>query len=88
MARKKYDVELDEYEQEIEDNFGRGEIVNDPALFKRLQEAATRHVEARQSITIRVVRSDLNAIKRKASKLALPYQTYINMLIHNDAMSA
>jgi predicted DNA binding CopG/RHH family protein len=38
-----------------------------------------------KSITIRLSEEDINAMKTKATKLGLPYQTYIKMVIHKDA---
>ena len=40
-----------------------------------------------ESITLRVHERDLEAMRLKASRLGVPYQTYINMLIHRDASS-
>lgn len=89
MAGKKHQYKLDEYEQDIEDNFvDTGVSINTHARKKQLEEAAKLHVTSRKSITIRVPERDLNRIKFKAQKQALPYQTYINSLIHKDAMSA
>jgi|GEM_PF-1675081 predicted DNA binding CopG/RHH family protein len=87
MTNKKY--ELDAYEQDIEDNFvGNGVSIMTDDFIQKAQEAAKRHSANRKSITIRVLERDLNKIKFKAAKKALPYQTYINMLLHKDAMSA
>jgi predicted DNA binding CopG/RHH family protein len=41
----------------------------------------------RKAISIRLLRSDIEAIKIKAEKLGVGYQTYINILIHRDATS-
>ncbi|AFC71089.1 hypothetical protein MC5_03835 [Rickettsia australis str. Cutlack] len=49
--------------------------------FKSLQ----KHILIiKRSVTIRVAEHDIEAIKIKASKHGLPYQTYLNMLIHLD----
>ena len=45
------------------------------------------HSNQKKSITLRVSLHDMEAIKIKASKCGLPYQTYINMIIHQDATS-
>ncbi len=42
-------------------------------------------LKRKHPITIRVAEQDIEAIKIKASKLGLAYQTYINMLIHKEA---
>ena len=53
------------------------------ALLKRMAADSQK----KKSITLRVSLHDMEAIKIKASKCGLPYQTYINMLIHRDASS-
>jgi predicted DNA binding CopG/RHH family protein len=40
----------------------------------------------KKSITIRISGSDIQAMKVKAAKMGVPYQTYINILIHRDAV--
>ena len=52
---------------------------------KMWDELGKTHLKKKQSITIRVAEQDIETIKIKASKLGLPYQTYINMLIHKEA---
>ena len=79
-------ITLDDFEQEIEDQLGEFQPIAEQAGFKEsLVKAAKLHAKQRQSITIRVSQYDLEAIKLKASKKGLPYQTYLNMLIHHDA---
>jgi predicted DNA binding CopG/RHH family protein len=53
----------------------------------KLKKAAAMHVKRKQSITLRINVMDLEAIKLKASRVGIPYQTYINMIIHQDATS-
>ena len=85
MAKK---IQLDTYEQEIEDNYENSKpIKNKEAFIKKLQIAAKHHLQDKKPITIRASLHDIEIIKVKASKLGLAYQTYINMLIHKDAMS-
>lgn len=84
--RKK--IVLDEYEQDIEDNFELlNSVPNMAEEIARIQNAAATHVKRKKSITLRVHEMDLEAMRIKASKLGIPYQTYINMLIHKDASS-
>ena len=79
---------LNAEEQEIEDNFERLPSVEDNrSLSKMLQSAAKKQLKDKKPITIRIGISDIEAIKIKASKCGVPYQTYINMLIHKDATS-
>ncbi len=48
-------------------------------------KTAQKHIQTKRPITIRVSEEGLEAMKIKASRLGIPYQTYINMLIHKDA---
>ncbi|MFM8453451.1 MAG: CopG family antitoxin [Gammaproteobacteria bacterium] len=78
---------LDAYEQEIEDNFEKfTDPKNKKELMQEIVSAAKNHVKNKKPITLRVSANDIEIIKLKASKLGLPYQTYINMLIHKDAI--
>ena len=76
---------LDKYEKEIEDSFNTQKSIKTTFLTEKLQTAAAKHLKNKKSITIRVANHDLEAIKIKASKVGLAYQTYINMLIHQAA---
>jgi predicted DNA binding CopG/RHH family protein len=76
---------LDKYELDIEENFEQQISIVDPAFAKSLQQTAKNHLKDKKPITIRVSQHDIEAIKIKASKLGLAYQTYINMLIHKEA---
>ena len=79
---------LDSYKQGIEDNFEYLQSVTNLEKEKAmLKDVATSHVKRKKSITIRISEIDLKAMQIKASKLGIPYQTYINMLIHKDAVS-
>ena len=83
-----YDVELDEYEQDLENNLELCTKLNptDEKLeIEKLVAAAKNHVKTKKSITLRVSPYDLEVMRLKASKLGIPYQTYINMVIHKDA---
>ncbi|WP_341763530.1 CopG family antitoxin [Candidatus Tisiphia endosymbiont of Beris chalybata] len=76
---------LDEYEQEIESNFEKQLSIKSQDYFGLFQTSAKMHLKKKHPITIRVAEQDIEAIKIKASKLGLAYQTYINMLIHKEA---
>ena len=79
---------LDSYEQDIENNFEHLQSVTNLEKEKAmLKEVATSHVKKKKSITIRISEVDLETMQIKASRLGIPYQTYINMLIHKDAVS-
>ena len=88
QAYDPYDVELDEYEQELEDNFElckRLEPAEEKAMIEKLVSAAKNHLAVKKSVTLRVAPRDLEVMRLKASRLGIPYQTYINMVIHKDA---
>jgi predicted DNA binding CopG/RHH family protein len=89
MNKKQLDkYKLDGYEQDIEDNFEfLKQVKNIQKRKAELQLAAKEYLQKKQSITIRLSEPDLEAMRIKASKLGIPYQTYINMLIHKDAVS-
>ncbi|GAA5252365.1 CopG family antitoxin [Candidatus Rickettsia kedanie] len=78
-------IKLNPYEHDIEDNFEKQQTVDDPALIALFQKSTKAHLNKKRSVTIRVAEHDIEAIKIKASKHGLPYQTYLNMLIHLDA---
>jgi predicted DNA binding CopG/RHH family protein len=85
MARK---LILDEFEQDIEDNFAlQGDTKNVDHEMRMLMVAARSHMKRKKPITIRLSEADLEIMQIKASKLGIPYQTYINMVIHKDATS-
>lgn len=88
MKTMKKKIKLDAYELEIEKNLHKAKPAkNQKKLRKEIVEAAKEYVATRQSITIRVMNSDIAAIKIKAAKMGIPYQTYINILIHRDAIA-
>ena len=56
-------------------------------LRKQIIEASTNYLKQKKPVTIRISTHDIEAMKIKASKLGVAYQTYINILIHKDASS-
>jgi predicted DNA binding CopG/RHH family protein len=79
---------LDASEQDIEDNFEKlKSIDNQDAEINLIYNASLKHSKCKKPITLRVQETDLEVMRVKASKLGIPYQTYINMLIHKDAIS-
>lgn len=55
------------------------------AIKKVVQSPVKLPKSGKKPITIRLLESDIKAMKAKASKMGIPYQTYINILIHKDA---
>jgi predicted DNA binding CopG/RHH family protein len=79
-------IVLDEYELEIENSLGNITISKDSQQLKAsLKKAAEEYFSNKKQINIRVSPQDLAAIKLQASKKGLPYQSYINMLLHQTA---
>ena len=79
-------MSLDDFEKDIENNFEKQlPMKNMSREISLLTSTAALHSKSKKSITIRVHEMDLEAIRIKASRVGVPYQTYINMLIHNDA---
>ena len=74
-------------EQMIENAFETLESVTNKEKEMSLLKRMAADSQKKKSITLRVSLHDMEAIKIKASKCGLPYQTYINMLIHRDANS-
>lgn len=86
MMQKK---DLDDYEKDIDNNFSKQESVGDTEMrIERLKQSAIKHLKTKRPVTIRIANNDLEAIKIKASKNGVAYQTYINMIIHKEAIKA
>lgn len=80
-------IHLDDFEQDIENNFeSLRQLDNLEPEMQLIKRAAFEHTKRKKSITLRIHETDLEAMRLKASKLGIPYQTYINMLIHKDAI--
>lgn len=85
MSNKPKNIKLDEYEQDLEDNFDRSEPLSakeEACDVKMLKSAATNYLKKDQRITIRVYSSDLERIKLMAAEEGLPYQTFITSVLH------
>jgi len=77
---------LDEYERELESDFEKEKpIENEKEEIAKITAMAARYLSRKKSVTLRLKEPDLEIMKIKASKLGIPYQTYINMVIHKDA---
>lgn len=92
MTRKK--IKLDAYEQEIEENLHKmRRPKNHKQIKTMLVEAAKNYFkdqkqEHNSSVTIKLPDSDLAAMKRKAEKIGMSYETYIKVVLHRDAVSS
>ncbi len=93
--KKKFDpfknLQLDSYEQEIEDAIEKGGVKEIPLTKKEKDRLASiarytlKRMKKDARINIRVERSDLDTIQRKAASNGLPYQTLISTLLHQFA---
>lgn len=85
MTIKPKIIKLDEYEQEIEDNFEKSNALptdEKSRAINMLQAAAKNYLIKDKRITVRVYSSDLERIKMLAAEEGLPYQTYITSMLH------
>lgn len=83
-------IKLTKEEKKIESALARGEFVSAPNLEKTkkmFKEAAENYLELQKSkrITIRVNQEDLIKVKARAQRNKIPYQTLLNVLIHQFA---
>ena len=82
----KKQIILDAYEKDIEAHItGSAHIDNLQEEMALIQAAANQHATRKKSVTIRIHELDLEAIKIIASKKGMPYQTYLNVIIHREA---
>jgi len=86
MADKK--IVLDQYEQDIEDNFELCPIAkNEDELKKEMMTAAREYLKATKALKIEIPQYDFESIQFKASQAGLTCPAYIGMLVHRDVMS-
>ena len=85
MAIKPKNIKLDEYEQEVEDNFEKSTPLSTEEqhhTVNLLKQAAGNYLKKDKRITIRVYSSDLERIKMLAVEEGLNYQTFITSILH------
>lgn len=76
-------MKLDEYENAIESGLGDTASVNNLEVeITRAREAAQRFARKNKTITLRVSEYDLQAIKQRAAREGMPYQTLIHSVMH------
>ena len=78
-------LELDEEEVQILQDFERGEftsITNFKEAKQKLEEAAAEFLQKDKRINIRISSRDLEALKKRATKEGMPYQTLISSTLH------
>ncbi len=89
--KRKIDVVLDEYEQEIEDNLEKAKRLSPEKEKKEItiaREAAAHyfHNKKEQRVSIHVFTKDLQRIKKIADEEGLAYQTLITNVLHQYAI--
>lgn len=76
---------FDEDEAELLEQIEKGEFFEDLTEFENLKIAAKNTIEKNERVNLRINEKDLLVIKRKATENGLPYQSLINVLIHQYA---
>ena len=95
MKKAKFDpfknLVLDKYEQEIEDAIEAGDFVPVPnqakemAMLKKAAENTLKLMKKDENINIRVSYQTKQALRDKAAKLGLRYQTLAGSILHQYA---
>ncbi len=81
---------LDEYEQEIEDSLPDNPIIKpipkkELAMLKKAAENTLKLMKKDENINIRVSYTTKQALRNKAAKLGLHYQTLAGSILHQYA---
>lgn len=86
-----YDVELDEYEQDLEDNF---ELLvsyspeEEKIKIAELVKMAKAYNKEKTNLSIDISTNDLAVMKYKAAKKGITLHKYISLIFHENAASA
>lgn len=75
---------LDQYESEILEAYESGKLVPSDSDID-FQQIARNTIKKNQKINISIADNDLAAIKRKAAREGIPYQTLIRSVLHKYA---
>ena len=81
MAKKKIDIKLDEYENEILEALENGKLKQSKTKTD-FGEIAKNTIKKNRKINIRISENDLAALQRKAAREGIPYQTLIGSVLH------
>ena len=84
MAKKLKNIILDEYENEIFEAYENGKLKPSKSLTD-YQEIAKNTMNKNRKINIRISENDLSALKRRAAREGIPYQTLIGSVLHKYA---
>ena len=86
--RDRFDVKLDQDENELLESIERGEWVTVSDVeeeFALAREAAANFIRKDERVTLRLSSGDLDRLKQKAAYKGLPYQTFIASVLHEYA---
>ena len=84
MAKKQKKIILDAYEKEILEAYENG-MLKPSESQTDFQKIARDTMKKNRKINIRISENDLSALKRKAAREGLPYQTLIGSVLHKYA---
>ncbi|MCD4721421.1 MAG: hypothetical protein K8S13_16405 [Desulfobacula sp.] len=84
MNEKTKKLLLDEYESEILEAYESGKLVPSESGID-FQAIARNTIKKNQKINIRIADNDLAALKRRAAREGIPYQTLIRSVLHKYA---
>ena len=76
---------LDLEEKEILNMFEANELISEKENIEDYVIIAQKTIEKNAKISIRINEKDLRKVKSKAIEVGVPYQTLINMIIHQYA---
>ena len=84
MPKKQEKITLDKYENEILEAFENGKL---KYLKSRTdyQAIARNTMKKNRKINIRISDNDLSALRRRAAREGIPYQTLIGSVLHKFA---
>ena len=84
MTNKDKAAALNEYEKEILDAYEKGELqaVDSDTDY---QQIAKNTMKKNRKINIRISENDLSALRRRAAREGIPYQTLIGSVLHKYA---
>jgi len=84
MANKQKTIVLDDYENEILEAYENGNLKPSKSQTD-YQVIAQNTVKKNRKINIRIADNDLSALKRRAAREGIPYQTLIGSVLHKFA---
>ncbi len=84
MANKQKTIVLDDYENEILEAYENGNLKPSKSQTD-YQIIARNTIKKDRKINIRIADNDLSALKRRAAREGIPYQTLIGSVLHKFA---